>query len=116
MFQDPDGDALGSPGEHLLCIPRMWSLVWRKGMGCDTVMRSEEAQVGKRVRIRKDHLTADLRGQEGTIAKRWGNPCYTALDVLFDDGNWQLFWFHELEEVDEDAKGARPRERVAAGL
>ena len=79
------------------------------------VMRSEEAQVGKRVRIRNDHLTANLRGQEGTIARRWGNPYYTALDVLFDDGNWELFWFHELDEVDEEDRGARPRERTAAG-
>jgi len=78
-------------------------------------VRSEEAQVGKRVRIRKDHLTANLQGQEGTIAKRWGNPYYTALDVLFDDGNWQLFWFHELEEVGEEDRGLRRQERAAAG-
>src|SRR5215210_9315960 len=95
--------------------PRSRSLGWRKGVGCGIVMRSEEAQVGKRVRIRKDHLKANLRGQEGTIAKRWGNPYYTALDVLFDDGNWELFWFHELDEVDEDDRGARRQVRAAAG-
>ena len=47
-------------------------------------MRSEEAQIGKRVRVRKDHRTANLRGQEGVIVKTWGNPGYTALDVLLD--------------------------------
>ena len=78
-------------------------------------MRSEEAQVGKRVRIRNDHLTANLRGQEGTIARRWGNPYYTALDVLFDDGNWELFWFHELDEVDEEDRGKQRPERASAG-
>ena len=79
-------------------------------------MRSEEAQIGKRVRVRKDHRTADLRDQEGTIAKRWGDPRYPALDVLLDDGNWQLFWYHELEEVEEDDGVARRREdRAAAG-
>jgi hypothetical protein len=26
------------------------------------------------------------------------------LDVLFDDDNWQVFWYHELEE--SDATGA----------
>ena len=79
-------------------------------------MRSEEAQIGKRVRVRKDHRTADLRDQEGTIAKGWGDPRYPALDVLLDDGNWQLFWYHELEEVEEDDGGARRREdRAAAG-
>jgi hypothetical protein len=65
-------------------------------------MKSEEAQLGKRVKLRKGHRTANLRAQEGTIAKIWGNPAYTALDVLLDDGDWQLFWYHELEEVDED--------------
>jgi len=65
-------------------------------------MRSEEAQIGKRVRVRKDHRKRSLGGQEGTVAKRWGNPAYSALDVLLDDGDWQLFWYHELEEVAED--------------
>jgi len=35
----------------------------------------------------------------GTIEKRWGNPDYVALDVLFDDGRSELFWYHELEEI-----------------
>ena len=64
-------------------------------------MRPEEAQIGKRVRVRKDHRKTDFRGQEGIIAKRWGNPGYPALDVLLDDGVWQLFWYHELEPPDE---------------
>ena len=73
------------------------------GGGSEIVMRSEEALIGKRVRVRKDHRTANVRAQEGTIAKRWGNPAFTALDVLFDDGDWQLFWYHELEEIAERA-------------
>ena len=64
-------------------------------------MRSEDAKVGKRVRVRKDHSTTILRDREGTIVERWGNPSYAALDVLLDEGDWQLFWYHELEEVDE---------------
>jgi hypothetical protein len=39
----------------------------------------------------------------GTIKKRWGDPSYTALDVLLDDGTQQLFWHHELEEIAERA-------------
>jgi len=35
------------------------------------------------------------------IVQRWGNPGYAALDVLLDEGHWLLFWYHELEEVDE---------------
>ena len=65
-------------------------------------MKSEEACVGKRVRVREDHRKANLRGRRGTIVERWGNPSYAALDVLLDEGEWQLFWYHELEELDEE--------------
>jgi hypothetical protein len=37
-------------------------------------VRPEEAQIGKLVRVGKDHRKAELRGLEGTIAQRWGNP------------------------------------------
>jgi hypothetical protein len=72
---------------------------------------SEEAQIGKRVRVREDaRLGPTLPASVGTIEKRWGDPNYTALDVLFDDGSLQLFWHHELEEVDDDGEGAlRPK-------
>jgi hypothetical protein len=66
-------------------------------------MKSEEARVGKRVRIREAHRKANLRSRKGTIIERWGNPDYVALDVLLDGGDWQLFWFHELEEIDEES-------------
>jgi hypothetical protein len=69
---------------------------------------SEEAQIGKRVRVREGaRLRPTLPAAVGTIRKRWGDPNYTALDVLLDDGSLQLFWHHELEEVDaSDAEGA----------
>ena len=70
-------------------------------------MRPEEARIGKRVRVRKDLRKTDFRGQEGIIAKRWGDPGYPALDVLLDGGDCQLFWYHELEPLDEDHSGAR---------
>jgi hypothetical protein len=59
----------------------------------------EEAQIGKRVRIRQEHRSTALRGMVGTIEKRWGNPEYIALDVLLEDGRSELFWHHELEEI-----------------
>ena len=46
---------------------------------------------------------AQLRGKEGTITGRWGSPTYVALDVLLDDGTSQLFWHHELEEMEKGA-------------
>ena len=67
-------------------------------------MLSEEARIGKRVRIRADHRSTALRGLEGTIENRWGNPDHVALDVLLDDGRSELFWYHELEEIAERAK------------
>jgi hypothetical protein len=64
---------------------------------------SEETQIGKRVRVRADHRTANWRGQEGTIAKSWGDPAYSALDVDLDDGRSELFWHYELEEIGQRA-------------
>jgi hypothetical protein len=66
-------------------------------------MKSEEARVGKRVMVSESHRKANLRGRKGTIVERWGNPSYVALDVLLDGGDQQLFWFHELEEIKEEA-------------
>jgi hypothetical protein len=66
-------------------------------------MLSEEARIGKRVRVRADHPSVPLRGLVGTIEKRWGNPDYVALDVVLDDGGLELFWHHELEEIAERA-------------
>jgi hypothetical protein len=80
-------------------------LAFRLAKGVEGV-RSEEALIGKRVSVTEDLSTANLRGQEGTIAKRWGNPAYTALDVFLDEGDCKLFWYHELEEVVENRSGA----------
>jgi hypothetical protein len=77
-------------------------------------MKSEEAQIGKRVRVRNDHRKAELRGREGIIANRWGDPNYSAFDVLLDGSDWQLFWYHELEEVDEDDSSARGQSGATA--
>ena len=63
-------------------------------------MRSEEARVGARVRVGESELRSKWRGLTGTITARWGDPAgYVALDVRLEDGSWQLFWAHELEEV-----------------
>ena len=63
-------------------------------------MRSEEACIGKRVRVREvTRQSSTLSASVGTIKQRWGDPSYTALDVLLDDGTLELFWHHELEEI-----------------
>jgi hypothetical protein len=93
----------GSDGWLQECGLGLASGKW-KGEGSEMFMRPDEARIGKRVRVRKDLRTTDLRGREGTIAKRWGTPGYPALDVSLDDGGWQLFWYHELEPLDEKGR------------
>jgi hypothetical protein len=67
-------------------------------------MRSEQAQIGARVRVRQEGGPhSEWRGLTGTVRSKWGNPAYLALDVLLDDGTQQLFWHHELEEISEIA-------------
>jgi hypothetical protein len=67
-------------------------------------VRSEEALFGKRVRVREvTRHSSTLSASVGTIKQRWGDPSYTALDVLLDDGTQELFWHHELEEISQRA-------------
>ena len=62
-------------------------------------MRSEEALIGMRVRVRNSLLRGDLRGRMGMILRRLGSPDYVVLDVLLEDGSQELFWHHELDEL-----------------
>jgi hypothetical protein len=66
-------------------------------------MRSEDAQIGAKVRVGHSGLHSEWRGLTGTVSGKWGNPEYLALDVLLDDGRTLLFWHHELEEIAEGA-------------
>jgi hypothetical protein len=58
----------------------------------------EDAQVGTRVRVQVDYTDPQRRGSVGTIKKRYGTDHYTAFEVLFPDGQSELFWDHQLEE------------------
>ena len=71
-----------------------------------SVVTSEEALVGVRVRVRDDHRSTDLRGRDGTIKAIWGAPEHAALDVLLDNGFSQLFWFHQLRHAGNANGGA----------
>ena len=66
-------------------------------------MRSEQAQIGAKVRVGYSGRCLEWRGLTGTVSRKWGNPAYLALDVLLEDGRTQLFWHHELEEIAEGA-------------
>ncbi len=66
-------------------------------------MRSEDAQIGAKVRVGYSGLHSEWWGLTGTVSGKWGNPEYLALDVRLEDGRTQLFWHHELEEIAEGA-------------
>ena len=62
-----------------------------------------EAQLGTRVRVQVDYRDPQRRGAVGTIQKRYGVAEYLAFEVLFADGQTELFWDHQLEEAKESA-------------
>ena len=66
-------------------------------------MRSEQAQIGAKVRVGYSGRCSEWRGLTGTVSRKWGHPKYLALDVLLDDGRTLLFWHHELEEIAQRA-------------
>ena len=61
-------------------------------------MQLEDTQVGTRVRVQLDYRTPHRQGTVGTIKKRYGIPEYTTFEVLFADGQKELFWDHQLED------------------
>jgi hypothetical protein len=67
-------------------------------------MELEETRIGTRVRVDLDYRKAHLQGLVGTIKKHYGSPNYTAFEVLFPDGQRQLFWDHQLEKVSSRPK------------
>ena len=66
-------------------------------------MELEDAQLGTRVRVQVNYRDPQRRGAVGTIQKRYGVAEYLAYEVLFADGQTELFWDHQLEEAKESA-------------
>ena len=64
-------------------------------------MELEEARLGTSVQVQVDYRKPHRRGAVGTIKKRYGPREYTAFEVLFSDGQRELFWGHQLEEAKE---------------
>ena len=85
-------------------VPNIIDSLARRDATGGSLIRPEEAQVGKKVRVHESLHRADLKGKEGTITAKWGSPDYVALDVELDDGRSQLFWYHELEEAEDGAR------------
>ena len=54
-----------------------------------------------RVRVHVDYRDPQRRGSIGTIDKCYGVAEYRAFEVVFSDGQRELFWDHQLEEAKE---------------
>ena len=61
-------------------------------------MESREARIGTSVGV-LDAGRRPGKGRLGTIVGTYGHPDYLAVDVRFEDGNVELYWFHELRRV-----------------
>jgi hypothetical protein len=66
-------------------------------------------RAGTRVRVQVDYRRPHRQGAIGTIKKRYGAEEYTAFEVLFADGQTELFWEHQLEEATEEEEECFPR-------
>ncbi len=60
---------------------------------------SEEARLGKKVRVRDDRRHPELRGTVVSVLRCYGEPEYLALEVVLTGGSPRVFWHHELEEI-----------------
>ena len=62
-------------------------------------MNSREARVGTLVRV-LDGVKRTGKGRIGIIERIYGHPDYLAMDVRFDDGSVELYWYHELRRME----------------
>ena len=64
-------------------------------------MELEDARLGTSVLVRSDYRDPLRQGAVGTMKKRYGTPDYRVFEVMFADGQTELFWDHQLEETKE---------------
>ena len=62
-------------------------------------MDSGEVRVGTLVRV-LDGVKRTGKGRIGTIERTYGHPDYLAMDVRFEDGSVELFWYYELRRME----------------
>ena len=65
-------------------------------------MESHEARIGALVRV-LDGGKRVGKGCVGTVERTFGHPDHLAMDVRFEDGSVELYWYHELGRVAESA-------------
>ena len=62
-------------------------------------MESHGASIGTSVGV-LDAGRRPGKGRLGTIVKTYGHPDYLAVDVCFEDGSVELYWYHELRTIE----------------
>ena len=77
-------------------------------------MRSEDVRLGVSIKV-LDPVKRGGRGCTGTIERTYGHPSYLATDVRFDDGSVELYWYHELELLEQLADDATNAARFYRG-
>jgi hypothetical protein len=70
-------------------------------------LQAYEARRGKVVHVRHGHWKDEFAGMRGTIQEHWGNSEYAAVEVLLEDGSYELFWLADLSEVNERVTASR---------
>lgn len=63
-------------------------------------MRAQQARVGMKVRVFPKHRIEERRGMVGRVVGCYGGEGYIiAVDVRFADGQCQLFWPGDLDDI-----------------
>jgi hypothetical protein len=63
------------------------------------MITTQDARVGKKVRVRGDRRRPELRGTVVSVLRCYGEPEHLALEVELGGGRPRVFWRHELEEI-----------------
>jgi hypothetical protein len=63
------------------------------------LLNSHEARVGTLVRV-LDGAKRTGKGRIGIIERTYGHPDYLAMDVRFEDGSVELYWYYELRRME----------------
>ena len=62
-------------------------------------MESNEARIGTAVGV-LDGAKRLGKGRIGMIEQTYGHPECLAVDVRFEDGSVELYWYHELRRME----------------
>jgi len=60
---------------------------------------AHEAHPGVLVRVVEDRRRPEFEGMLGTIRGSYGHREHPALDVRLENGELELFWYHQLEKA-----------------